>query len=172
MTAHQVRVDPSLPTATSFSPKITDPAKPKVLEKGCGQTATYLPISLKSCIYFHSVHYRINFSNLHPIFDLSFVLNFTFKHISPLLDAQNLILNLDRCHSFNIHNTIYLPGKVRVLRIRLCLKTTQFVHCSFPKKRKCKGFFSLRRKPANTANISRQMALLHKNYFKFLVFSK
>lgn len=83
VTAHQVRVDPSLPTATSFSHDITDPAMPKVLEKGCGQTATYLPISLKSFIYCHSVHYRINFSNLHPIFDPSFVLNFTFRNISP-----------------------------------------------------------------------------------------
>ncbi|KAK5847884.1 hypothetical protein PBY51_016977 [Eleginops maclovinus] len=31
MTAHQVRVDPSLPTATTFSHIITGPAMPKVL---------------------------------------------------------------------------------------------------------------------------------------------
>lgn len=34
--AHQVRVDPSLPTATSFSHAITGPAMPKVLDSGRG----------------------------------------------------------------------------------------------------------------------------------------
>lgn len=80
---------------------------PKVLEKGCGQTATYLPISLKSCIYCHSVHYRINFSNLHPIFDPSYVLNLTFRNISPLLDTQNLKWNLDQCQLINIQHSLY-----------------------------------------------------------------
>ncbi|MEQ2206729.1 hypothetical protein XENOCAPTIV_002166 [Xenoophorus captivus] len=44
VTAHQVRVDPSLPTATSFSPVITGPAMPKVLESGRGQTARSFPL--------------------------------------------------------------------------------------------------------------------------------
>lgn len=39
VTTHQVRVDPSIPTATSFSHAITGPAMPKVLENGCGQSA-------------------------------------------------------------------------------------------------------------------------------------
>lgn len=66
VTAHQVRVDPSLPTATSFSHAITGPATPKVLEKGSGSTAKS-PTSLQGVIYFHSVHFRINFYNVHPI---------------------------------------------------------------------------------------------------------
>ncbi|MEQ2243329.1 hypothetical protein ILYODFUR_005958 [Ilyodon furcidens] len=44
VTAHQVRVDPSLPTATSFSPVITGPAMPKVLESGRGLTARSFPL--------------------------------------------------------------------------------------------------------------------------------
>ncbi|KAF7654644.1 hypothetical protein LDENG_00067010, partial [Lucifuga dentata] len=67
VTTHQVRVDPSLPTCHLIQSSHHWPSN----AKGAGERSWIgrqnSPYPLKSFIYFHSVHFRINFSNVHPI---------------------------------------------------------------------------------------------------------